>query len=152
MADRIADLRAEWVRARDGALEFIQAMPESLIGYKPVPEVFSFAGQFIHIASTTFRFAARLGGLELPAEAQPIEEPCDKARLAEYVRASYEFMISVIEAVRPETLDETVQFSKWTMPRVVGIGKALEHHAHHRGQTVIYFRLNGLQPPPEHLF
>lgn len=152
MSQRIADLAAEWARARNGALEFIEAMPEHLIGFKPVPEVFSFAGQFIHIAATTYRFAARLGGLELPAEASPIEEPCDKAKLAGFVGGSFDFMIRAIGNIGPEALDETVQFSKWSMPRVVGIAKALEHHAHHRGQTVIYFRLNGIQPPPERLF
>ena len=30
--------------------------------------------------------------------------------------------------------------------------KAIEHQAHHRGQTTIYIRLQGIRPPQERLF
>jgi uncharacterized damage-inducible protein DinB len=45
-----------------------------------------------------------------------------------------------------------VTFHKWEMTRETAFSKALEHHAHHRGQTVVYFRVNGLKPPAERLF
>jgi uncharacterized damage-inducible protein DinB len=32
------------------------------------------------------------------------------------------------------------------------LAKAMERHAHHRGQTAIYLRLKGVKPPSERLF
>jgi len=35
------------------------------------------------------------------------------------------------------------------MTRLSVLVAALDHQAHHRGQTTIYLRLKGLTPPPE---
>jgi uncharacterized damage-inducible protein DinB len=38
------------------------------------------------------------------------------------------------------------------MPRSLLLAKALEHHAHHRGQAAVYLRLVGVAPPNQRLF
>ena len=156
---RITDLVAEWTRAKAGALEFIDAIPDHLLGFKPAPEVFSFAVQYIHIASANYFFAAAVFGLENPFDKSKGFEPekdealqASKAALKTFVGDSYDFVIGGLVSIDPATLDEDVLFHKWTMSKVSMISKALEHHAHHRGQTAAYFRFNGLTPPPEHLF
>ena len=158
MSDRIAALAAEFARAKTGALEFIDAMPDALLGWKPAPEVFSFAGQMIHIASTNFRFAARIGAVEIPEYAQTLDADKNaalettKPALLAFVSGSYDLLIEAIKTLTPELLDEDIQVHKWSMSRGTLIAKAMEHHAHHRGQTVVYFRVNGLTPPSERLF
>jgi uncharacterized damage-inducible protein DinB len=161
-SDRITALQTEWTRARTGALEFIDAMPDGLITFKPVPEVFTFAEQMVHIASVNYIFASGASGLDNPYDKAKGSDPekneefkSNKTALREFAGGSYDFMIGAIQSLDagPEgLLDEAVQFHKWAMPRVVMIGKALEHHAHHRGQTAVYFRLNGIKPPGERLF
>jgi uncharacterized damage-inducible protein DinB len=74
------------------------------------------------------------------------------AALAEFTSASYDFLLESLGTLSPEALAENVTFSKWEITREALFSKALEHHAHHRGQTVLYFRVNGLKPPAEHLF
>lgn len=159
MTKRIADLAAEWARAKAGALEFIDAIPVELLGYKPAPEVFSFAVQYIHIAQANYLFASILFGVANPFAKSTGLEPekdetllSDKTALSSFVAASYDFVSGGISTVEPETLEDEVEFHKWTMSRASMLGKALEHHAHHRGQTAIYFRINGIKPPAEHLF
>lgn len=149
----------EWSRAKAGALEFIDAIPEELLGFKPAADVFSFAEQFIHIAQANFLFAAIASGRENPYDrskgADPMANPdlkAKKAALAEFAASSYDFVIESLGTVSTPALAEKVTFHKWEMTREAAFSKALEHHAHHRGQTVVYFRVNGLKPPAERLF
>ncbi|HWE53540.1 MAG TPA: DinB family protein [Bryobacteraceae bacterium] len=148
--DPIAVLTQEWERATAGAAEFLDAMPEDKIDFRPSPDVFTFAEQFIHIGNTNHRFATALNPAgqvpDAPAGSQT------KAALKEYVLGGYEAILKGVKSLDPATLDEEVPFHKWTMSRRVILMKALEHHAHHRGQTVIYFRMQGLKPPSERLF
>jgi uncharacterized damage-inducible protein DinB len=158
-SDRIATLVSDWTRARKGALEFVDAMPEHLISFYPVPEVFSFAEQMIHIASVNYRFAAGAAEIENPYDKTKGADPekdetlkTGKQALRDFVGGSYDFMIKAIEGMDPAKLDEEVPFHKWTLTRGAMIAKSFEHHAHHRGSCAVYFRLNGLKPPPEGLF
>jgi uncharacterized damage-inducible protein DinB len=156
MADnQTALLIQEWERARAGAEEFITAMPDEKLSFRPVPEVLSFAGQFLHIAEANYMFASAAFGVESPYKEKHAEENPDlqtKAALLEFVVASYDFIAANIAGLTPEALDEEVSFFKFKMPRHLMLSKALEHHAHHRGQTAVYFRLQGMKPPSERLF
>jgi uncharacterized damage-inducible protein DinB len=152
-------LTEEWSRAKAGALEFIEAMPEELFGFKPAPDVFSFAEQFIHVAQANFLFAALASGRENPHDrskgADPMANPDLKAKktaLLDFAGSSYDFVIESMGTVSADALGEKVTFHKWELTREAAFSKALEHHAHHRGQTVVYFRVNGLKPPAERLF
>ncbi len=148
-------LRSEWERAKTGALDFVDSMPDDKLTFRPVPEVLNFAGQFIHVTEANYMFAAAAFGVENPNTTSKSEENPElwtKPALREFVAASYDFVIEGVGGMAPEALDEEVQFFKWKMPRHLVLAKALEHHAHHRGQTAIYFRLQGLKPPSERLF
>ena len=153
--NEIAVLIQEWERAKAGAAEFIDSMPDDKVAFRPVPEVLSFAGQFLHVADANYRFAAGAFGIESPFQGtKPEDDPAlqPKAALLEFALASYEFILQGLRSVTPGSLEEEVPFFRWTMSRSLILAKALEHHAHHRGQTVVYFRLQGMKPPSERLF
>jgi uncharacterized damage-inducible protein DinB len=153
--NQIAVLIQEWERARAGAEEFIDSMPDDKVSFRPVPEVLSFAGQFLHVAGTNYTFAAGAFGTENPFQgAKPEDDPArqSKTALLEFALASYEFIVQGLRSLTPDSLEEEVPFFRWTMSRRLILAKALEHHAHHRGQTVVYFRLQGMKPPSERLF
>ncbi len=152
-------LIAEWVRAKAGAVEFIESMPEDLLGFWPVADVFTFAEQFIHIGWANYAFAAAATGRENPFDKAKGNDPManpelkiSRAALLEFADGSYDFVIDSLRTQTVESLAETVPFHKWQLTRGALYSKALEHHAHHRGQTAVYFRLNGLKPPSERLF
>jgi uncharacterized damage-inducible protein DinB len=149
----------EWLRAKAGALEFIETMPEEKFGFKPSEDVFSFAEQFIHVAQANFLFAAIASGRANPHDKSTGADPMansdlktKKAALLDFAGSSYDFVIESIATVNPAAMGEKVTFHKWELTREAAFSKALEHHAHHRGQTVVYFRVNGLKPPAERLF
>ena len=149
-------LATEWERAQTGALEFIDNIPEEHLHYRPAPESLGFAEQYLHMAEVNYMFAASACGVENPNQIKGADKNEDlkasRAAMRGFVAASYAFMIESVRQLDPATLDEPVTFLRWTMPRHVVLAKALEHHAHHRGQTAVYFRINGLKPPAERLF
>jgi uncharacterized damage-inducible protein DinB len=61
-------------------------------------------------------------------------------------------MIEGVSGLTTAQLDEEIPFFRWNMSRRLVLAKAFEHHAHHRGQTAVYFRLQGIKPPSERLF
>jgi uncharacterized damage-inducible protein DinB len=157
--DRPAQLVKEWTRAKLGAQEYIDAMPEESIGFKPTPEIRSFAEQWLHIASAQYLFASTASGKENPYDAEKgkdiekMEEPKkNKAALRKLVLDSYDYIIEAARSMTLQNMDQPIKFFKSEMPRSLVLAKALEHHAHHRGQTTIYLRLKGIKPPSERLF
>lgn len=153
---RTALLVKEWTRAKLGVQEYVDAMPEEGIGFKPTPEIRSFAEQYLHIAGTLYIFASTVTGEKNPYEGRDIEKMEElkgsKAALRKFILESYDYMIQAAGKVDEAKLDEDVQFFNLKMSRHLLLAKALEHHAHHRGQTTIYLRLKGVTPPSERLF
>jgi uncharacterized damage-inducible protein DinB len=152
--DQAKLLAQEWERARAGAKDYIDAMPDEKLAFRPVPEILSFAGHYLHVADANYIFGAGAFGVENPLQGKSEDRPELQARpaLQEFVLGSYDFVIKGIGVLDPAAFDEEIAFFKWKMPRHLVLSKALEHHAHHRGQTAIYFRLNGIKPPSEGLF
>lgn len=159
LKDRTAIIMAEWLRAKLGVQEYIEAMPEDGIGFKPTPQVRSFAEQMLHLAGGNFMFAAAAAGKENPWDFTKGKDPVNvaefkqsKAALLKFVMESFDFAINAIKELPAARLDETAQLFSMQMPRHLLLTKGLEHLAHHRGQTTIYLRLKGITPPSERLF
>ena len=157
--DRATILVTEWTRARLGVKEYIEAMPEDAIGFKPTPEIRSFAEQMLHLAGGNYMFAAVAAGKENPWDFTKGKDPVNvpefkqsKAALLKFVMESYDFAIDAAKGLTSAQLDEVVQLFNMKMPRHMLLAKGIEHAAHHRGQTTIYLRLKGVTPPSERLF
>lgn len=154
--DRLATLVAEWERAKLGTQEYLDAMPKEHIGFKPTPEIRSFAEQYLHIANGNYMFGSRATGRDNPRAGQDLEKMEElrqsKAALRAAVLASYDFVIAAVKGMNAAQLDEEIEFFRMKMPRYLALTKGIEHHAHHRGQTTIYLRLQGITPPSERLF
>jgi len=154
MPTQIESIIQDWERAKLGAQDYIDAMPEDKFHFQPVPEVLSFAGQFLHIAHANYMFAAALGAVS-PLKDEPADKNPDlqtKAAVKDYTLTSYDYLLAGIKALDASKLDEEVTLFRWTMPRSGVVAKALEHQVHHSGQAVVYIRLQGIKPPNERLF
>ena len=156
--DRVATLVAEWERAKAGTSDYLEAASADQLGFRPAEGSRSFAEQFLHLASTQYSFAASATGRANPIEqlttAPEKDEKLkgDPDALRKFVLDSYDFMIEGVRGLDPTTLEEEVRFFRLQMPRSMLLAKAMEHHAHHRGQTTVYLRLTGITPPSERLF
>jgi uncharacterized damage-inducible protein DinB len=134
-------------------------MPEDGYSLKATPEIRTFAQQMLHLADANYLFASVGSGKDNPygitfPKHNVIETTVAQTKEAttKAVMDSYDFVISTLQAMTPEQLQDTIPFRKTTLTRATFFGKAFEHQTHHRGQATIYLRLKGITPPPERLF
>jgi uncharacterized damage-inducible protein DinB len=155
-ADPVATLVADWTRARDYTKEYLDAMPEEGVSFKPTPDIRSFAEQMLHLANANFAFASTATGAANPQQGKNLEKMDEyktKAGLTKIVMESYDFVITSVKGMDMKKMDEPVKlFGRFDSTRGGALEKAFEHQTHHRGQTTIYLRLKGVKPPMEKLF
>jgi uncharacterized damage-inducible protein DinB len=151
----IAQLTADWQRAREFTKEYLDTMPEDGMGFKPTPEIRSFAEQMLHLAAANYNFGALASGKANPFQGKKLEEMSElktKAALTKAVLDSYDFMLEGVKGLTDAQLAENVKMGQREMTRELVLAKAFEHQTHHRGQATIYIRAKGVKPPNEKLF
>jgi uncharacterized damage-inducible protein DinB len=154
-ADPVATLVADWTRAKDYTKEYLDAMPEEGLSFKPTPDIRSFAEQMLHLANANFAFASTATGAANPQQGKNLEKMDEyktKAGLTKIVMESYDFVISSVKGMDMKKMDESVKFFGRDLTRAAALEKGFEHQTHHRGQTTIYLRLKNVKPPQEKLF
>lgn len=145
----------DWQRARSYTKEYLDAMPEVGMNFKPTPEMRSFAEQMLHIAGANFAFGSAASGKANPYQGKELEKMTElktKAALSKVVLESYDFMMEALNGATNPQLSESIKLFNMNMTRELAYAKAFEHQTHHRGQTTVYLRLKGVTPPGEKLF
>jgi uncharacterized damage-inducible protein DinB len=146
----------DWERAKSYTLDYLNTMPADKYSAKPVDSIRSFAQQMLHLSAGVVGLIStatgeKIGsfpgrGLENSATAQ------SKDSVVYYVTKSYDFAIESVKKLDPNKLGELVGQAPRQVTRFAWLLKAFEHQTHHRGQTTIYIRLQGIRPPNERLF
>jgi len=128
---------AEWQRAKMYTKAYLEAMPEEGYGFKPTPEIRSFAQQMLHISDDNYLFATVASdkpnpiGETITAHAilektvSPTKEAVIKA-----VMDSYDWVISALQAMTPDQLSTITTIGKHELTRSGLFGKAFEHQTH----------------------
>lgn len=150
-----AMLIKDWERAKAYTKEYLDAMPEDGINYKPTPEIRSFAEQMLHLASGNIGLSSNGTGKERIYPGKNLEKSDEfknKAALTKVVMESYDFVIDGIKSMDVSKFDEVVKRGNFDVTRLGWVMKAFEHQTHHRGQCTIYLRMKGVTPPQERLF
>jgi uncharacterized damage-inducible protein DinB len=154
-----SEMVLEWQRAKTYTKAYLDAMPEDGYGFKPTPEIRSFAQQMLHLADANYLFAFIASGKPNPIgetlQNHNVAEktfPSTKEAVTKTVMNSYEWMIATLQGMTPAQMVETIKFHNQDITRSGIFGKAFEHQTHHRGQTTIYLRLKAVTPPGEMLF
>jgi len=144
------DLTADWQRNRATVLAYIDAMPDSAMGFRPTPGVRTFAQQFDHIVTTNLEVAAvALRGLKAPpALGDSTVYLQKKAALRQYADSTYAYVLKALQQATPAQLSRPVaMYGQKPQPAVRLAALAFEHSVWTLGQLVPYLRLNGVKPP-----
>jgi uncharacterized damage-inducible protein DinB len=150
-----SEMVAEWQRAKTYTKTYLDAMPENGYGFRPTPEIRSFAEQMLHLSDDNYGFAAFASGKPNPLGDKSLEKtiPQNKEATTKEVMDSYDFMITTLQNMTPDQMNEKIKRRNGQeVSRSSVFGKGFEHQTHHRGQTTIYLRLKGVTPPPEMLY
>ena len=146
---------ADWERAKAYTLDYLNTMPANKYSFKPVDSIRSFSGQMLHLASGNISLITAATGAKIQWPGRGLENSPtaqNKDSVVWYVTRSYDFALESIKALDPDKYGEMVGDGNRKASRYVLLLKAFEHQTHHRGQTTIYIRLQGIRPPNERLF
>lgn len=139
----------DWERQRANVLAYIDAMPDSAMGFHPTPGVRDFAQQIVHFVSTNLEIAAiALRGLKEAPFTLDSAQLHQKAALRDYTDRSYAYLLEALRGATPSQLLKAS--SVYNLPPQSAsrwLSLSYEHAAWTLGQTVPYLRLNGVTPP-----
>ena len=154
--DLKAQMVKDWERAKAYTVDYLNTMPADKYGSKPNDSVRTFAQQMLHLASGNM-FLMMNGTDQTPPIARQDLETSPGAQKKDsvmyFVTASYDYCISAVKASDVNKWGEKQKlFGRYEETRLALMMKTFEHQTHHRGQTTIYIRTQGIKPPQERLF
>ena len=131
--------------AKAYTLEVADLMPGENYAFQPTIEQMSFAEQLLHLSSNLQRLSAKLNNSTPPVNIDP--KVTDKAQVREVVEQTYDYAIAVMTAFETEQLGDTVDFFAGPKTKLQIANLINDHQTHHRGQLLVYLRLQGVEPP-----
>ena len=140
----------KWDRAVAYTIEVIEAMPEDHLSFRPVEEVRTFEEQALHLIDN-FKGLQRFitGSDECPLDEIDLQN-LNKAQLITVFKSGGAFIRDLAETQSKKELRKSVPdfFIKDVDITKEGVFHLIsDHMAHHRGQMILYLRLNGIKPP-----
>lgn len=134
-----------YTQVRGYLLAAAEQMPEADYGFKPTPDVRSFAQLVGHVANAQYMICAAALGETSPAR-QNFEQTTDKAGLVAALRASSEYC----DRAYAQSDDAAMQMTQLFGGQRTRLGVLVLNTSHdfeHYGNLVTYLRLKGLVPP-----
>ncbi|MEO7965534.1 MAG: DinB family protein, partial [Gemmatimonadaceae bacterium] len=135
---------------RASVLRYIDAAPDSMLGFRPTKGVRTFAEQIEHAAmSDAFIAHLAITGSDKvpPIGGDSATYLHNKAALRVMAAAAIDHTIQMLRGISDaQMMEEITQFGK-KMPRYRALMELLDHFPWTLGQTVPYLRMNGVTPP-----
>ncbi|MEO6329947.1 MAG: DinB family protein [Ginsengibacter sp.] len=146
----------DWQRAKSYTVDYLNTMPADKYSFKAADSIRSFAQQMLHLAQVNYFLISNASDEKPPAffqsELEHSTTAQNKDSVMYYVTASYDYCLNGVKNTDVNTWGEKKKLFSFEETRFALINKAFEHQTHHRGQTTIYIRLQGIKPPQERLF
>jgi hypothetical protein len=145
----------DWERAKAYTIDYLNTMPADKYSFKAQDSIRSFAQQMLHLAQANVGLLASVIGSPSSfamanLEGSPTAQTKDSVMY--YVTASYDYVINGLKKFNIASFGEKSKFYNFEETKYAWFLKAFEHQTHHRGQTTVYIRLQGIKPPQERLF
>ena len=140
------DYKLKWKNVREYTLEFAQVMPEDRYDYTPTKVEMTYREQLKHIAGNmVWLCSTYLDGSKDYVD--PTKTGNSKKEINAMLEKVFVYAEQTINGLTEKDLDETVDFLAGKMTRRRIMFLMTDHITHHRGQLVVYLRLNNIEPP-----
>jgi uncharacterized damage-inducible protein DinB len=147
----------DWTRAKAYTIDYLNTMPANKYSFRATDSVRSFAQQMLHLAAANVFLMAYVTTEKPPAGFSFMMEQRASAQTKDsvmyFVSAGYDYAMNAVKNSDIARWGEKKQvFGRFDETNFAILNKAFEHQGHHRGQTTVYIRLQGIKPPEERLF
>jgi len=147
----ITDYVERLEKSRKYVLLVAEAMPEDKYDFKATPEAKSFAENLMHIGwAMDWHSQSLLGGREARDWRTDTElRPSDKSKeeMIAKIDETFDKTIKLITAFDISEFDDELDYLGLNRTKRQIFLLLADHITHHRGQMLVYLRLNGLVPP-----
>jgi uncharacterized damage-inducible protein DinB len=143
----IQDMVGQLDRVKGQIMSLENAMPQEKLTWRPGEGVRSVSEVYLHIAGSNY-FLVGFTGVKPPANSKVDEKgTTDKAKIAEALKASFDWTKNEVSKMSDADLEKQVQFfgQKTSVRNVLFV--LLSHLHEHLGQSIAYARTNGVVPP-----
>lgn len=142
----LAEFEEKWKNAGEYTLELLDAFPDSLLDFTPTEGEMTFRQQVLHIAGNMNWLASSyLGGTKMDEDLK--KNDYTKPELRAILEKAIGISQTAAASLPLDKLDETVSFFAGPKTKRQILVLMNDHHTHHRGQLIVYLRLNGIKPP-----
>lgn len=145
----LQEVTARLENSKKSTLQMAQAMPENQYNYKPAADEMSFRAQLLHISQNV----NWLTSTHLTTQPSPFpngglkDTGQSKAAVEQLIAQAFDYAIESVRAFDAATLEEKVTFFAGPLSKRQILNLLNDHQSHHRGQLVVYLRMNGVKPP-----
>lgn len=140
------ELTAAWLRSEKMTLTSMEQMPPEFYTFQYTPEAMTFSEQWRHCVIFTCGQLAVRTGLTNPYKEVKLPIQMPKEEVIQEIKNMYSFVREAVQELPLDKLHGICEFAGDKIP-VWRLFYALENHIiHHRGQCVVYLRLNGVVP------
>jgi len=143
-----ADVKRDYKSVRDYFIRAAEKMPEADYGFRPSPDVRSFAQQVAHVADDQYNLCAPAKGEIRKAAYTDIEDRLSKKKdLVPALKEAFAYCDGAYDALTDASGAEIVKSNKGGRTRFSMLNWNLWHTWEHYGNVVVYLRMKGLVPP-----
>jgi hypothetical protein len=139
-------LKRQWDGIALNLKESAEVVPESQYGFRPSPDVRTYAGEMGHAANTHYFFCSRIKGEANPNNVD-YEKETNKDVLVKAVIASNDYCSSIINGATDKWLMEMVGQGAQAQPRAAVLAAHIAHSNETYGTVVPYMRMSKIVPP-----
>nr|WP_299381351.1 DinB family protein [Allomuricauda sp.] len=154
--DFIKEYLERFENSRKYLLEVADAMPEETYGFKATPEALSFAEHLMHIGyAMDWHTQSLLGGRasrDWNTDTRYKVGHKTKKDMIKVIDSTFQETIDFIAQFDPNQFKEELDYFGLTRTKRQIFLLLADHISHHRGQILVYLRLNGIVPSRYVLF
>ncbi|KEO75608.1 DinB family protein [Anditalea andensis] len=136
-----------WQRTIDYTLSVAESMPADRYDFKPEEGFMSFGEQMLHIAGNIEYLTEKITGEKVSFYDREQAAAFKKKDIISILMEANAQVAGLILTISSEALQEEVTFGNVKMSRVNLFYLLRDHQTHHRGQAVVYLRLNEIKVP-----
>jgi uncharacterized damage-inducible protein DinB len=147
-APLIQEFLTKWDNSKDYTLELLKSYPENKLDFKPTDSVMTFREQVVHMMMNTVWLSGTYLQEKKFASAFDRNKQYSKEDLIRIMDDAFTFSRDIVKELKPEDLEQRVDFFAGNFTKRQILNLMDDHVTHHRGELIVYLRLNGIKPPP----
>ena len=139
------EAKSDYRIVRDFVIRAAEKMPAEAYGFKPTPEVRSFAQLIGHIADDQYAYCSAVKGENKSSDFEKTAPP--KAEMVAALKSAFAYCDAAYDVLVDVSATDKVKFRGREVPKIIVFLLHSGHAWEHYGNVVVYLRLKGLVPP-----